>query len=72
MYYNFYAYQKPKETSLYKKISKKNSSRCRDESMNAVADKAHKQGMPQCYGVHTVHPWLSESLWSGGCAEVFG
>ena len=35
-----------KSLSLHKKISKKKSSWCRDESMNTLADKAQKQGMP--------------------------
>ena len=34
------------DTSLHKKISKKKSSWCRDEPVNALAEKAHKQGMP--------------------------
>ena len=55
-------------TSLHKQISKKKSSWCRtwDESMNALADKVHKQGATQWYALHNTatfnnHPYISSS-----------
>ena len=70
IYYNFYAYQKRTETSIHKRIYKKKSSWCRDESVNALGDKAHKQGMPHSdltctpYNMATLfnnHPYISSS-----------